>query len=290
MNAPKTAQVFDPTPCTLGEGAFWHPERGQFFWFDILGKRLYTRTDADPGSGARHWQFDECVSAAGWIDRDTLLIASQTGLWRFAIDTGARILVAPLEATNRATRSNDGRADPWGGFWIGTMGFNAEPGAGAIYRYFRGELRKLVPDVTISNAICFAPDRSCAFFTDTKKGQIMRWPLDAQTGWPMGDATVFLDLSGQDFGADGAVIDAGGTLWNAQWGAGRVAAYAPDGRLVTTVTVPTPQASCPAFGGADLSTLYVTTAADGLPGDPLAGQTFSIATAHRGQAEHRVIL
>ena len=118
----------------------------------------------------------------------------------------------------------------------------------------------------------------------------MRWPLDARTGWPVGDAAVFLDLSAQDFGADGAVIDAAGNLWNAQWGAGRVACYDPTGAYVTEVRVPTPQASCPAFGGPDLSTLFITTAADGLPDDPLAGQTFATPTAHRGQAEHQVIL
>lgn len=279
-------QVLNDTNCMLGEGPLWHPEREALFWFDIVGKRLYCHEDG----ASRHWQFDEYVSAAGWVDRDTLLMASATGLWRFDILSGERRLVMPLEAENPVTRSNDGRADPWGGFWIGTMGVNAEPGAGAIYRYYRGELRQLVPDVTISNAICFAPDRSCAYYTDTRDGRIMRQPLHAETGWPEGEAEVFVDVRGEDFGADGAVVDAEGCLWNAQWGASRVARYGVDGALMSVWPVPTPHASCPAFGGPDLTRLFVTTAAEGTEGDADAGKTYVMETGVTGQREHRVVI
>jgi sugar lactone lactonase YvrE len=277
--------IFSDTVCTLGEGPLWHPERKQLFWFDILSKKLLTRD----GDGERSWHFDDCVSAAGWVDRDTLLMASENGLYRFDIPSGQRELVAPLEADNPVTRSNDGRADPWGGFWIGTMGFNIEPGAGAIYRYYRGELKQLVDKVTISNAICFAPDRTCAYYTDTADGRIMRQPLDQSDGWPVGGAEVFLDLSGEGFGPDGAVVDAEGCLWNAQWGAARVARYAPSGELLSTLSVPPSQATCPAFGGPDLTTLFVTSAAENSK-DAQAGQTFCFATDVTGQREHQVIL
>ncbi|MDA5094751.1 SMP-30/gluconolactonase/LRE family protein [Aliiroseovarius sp. KMU-50] len=280
-----TAEVFSQTICTLGEGAFWHPERAQFFWFDILGKRLLTRV----GDEEQSWQFDDCVSAAGWVDHDTLIIASANALWRFNITSGAREKLVDLEADNPVTRSNDGRADPQGGFWIGTMGYNAEPGAGSIYRYYCGELRKLYDKITIANAICFAPDGRLAYFTDTKDGRVMCQALDGQ-GWPIGDPETYLDLRDQKFGADGAVVDAAGHFWNAQWGAGRVACYDPTGALIETHAVPTPQASCPCFGGAELTTLYVTTAADGLADDTMAGKTFAIQTNTKGQPEHRVIL
>mgnify|MGYP005846874811 CR=1 FL=1 len=279
-----SVSVFSDIRCALGEGPMWHPERAELFWFDILGKRLHAKGAGD----ARHWQFDEHVSAAGRIDRDTLLIASESGLYRFDIGTGARSLVVALEADRVETRSNDGRADPWGGFWIGTMGKNAEPNAGAIYRFYQGELRALVTEVTISNSICFAPDRSAAFYADTRIGRIMRQPLAAGDGWPAGAAQVFLDLglSGA-LGIDGSVMDSEGCLWNAQWGAARVARYAPDGRLLETVNLPTPQTSCPAFGGADLKTLYITTAADGVDGDG-AGMTYSTRIAVAGLADPEV--
>ncbi|MEZ5721276.1 MAG: SMP-30/gluconolactonase/LRE family protein [Paracoccaceae bacterium] len=128
------AQVFDDRGCILGEGALWHPEREQLFWFDILEGKLLSRSGGKP----HEWRFEEMVSAAGWVDRSRLLIASETSLFLFDLDTGAAQEVVPLEADNMETRSNDGRADPFGGFWIGTMGRDAAPQAGAIYRWFDG--------------------------------------------------------------------------------------------------------------------------------------------------------
>ncbi len=272
--------IFDDTQCQLGEGPLWHPERQQLFWFDILGHRLHTK--------GRHWQFDTYVSAAGWVDRDTLLVASARALHRFDIDTGAHTEICPLEADNPVTRSNDGRADPQGGFWIGTMGIAAEDGAGAIYRYYKGELRQLFAAVTISNAICFAPDGKAAYFTDTPTQQIMRVALDAD-GWPDGDPVLHIDLTGTDFRPDGAVVDAAGNLWNAQWGTSRVAGYRPDGRFIAAHSFAAKQTSCPAFGGPHLQTLYCTSAAVGLTGDD-DGKTFSTPTTTAGQKENRVIV
>ncbi len=285
------SRVFDDRPCALGEGPLWHPERNQLFWFDILNKRLMTRQDDQPHS----WQFDEHVSAAGWVDHDTLLIASETALWRFDLIHGKKDRLVLLEADNPVTRSNDGRADPWGGFWIGTMCKQAEPGAGAIYRYWRGTLRQIVADITISNAICFAPDRSTAYFCDTVTGQVRRWALNADTGWPEGDSVVFLDLRAEGLNPDGAVVDAAGNIWIAQWGAARVAAYGPDGRFLHAVEFDAAHTSCPAFGGDALTTLFCTTARQGLDTatvekHPTNGMTFAANNAGRGQPEHRVIL
>ncbi|MBL4805780.1 MAG: SMP-30/gluconolactonase/LRE family protein, partial [Rhodobacteraceae bacterium] len=165
-----TVEIFDDRICQLGEGPLWHPTRKQFFWFDILGKRLMTQINGEP----HHWQFDEHVSAAGWVDDDTLLIASETSLFKFNLETAESEFVVPLEVDNPATRSNDGRADPWGGFWIGTMGLEGEADAGAIYRYYQGEIRKIITPITISNSICFAPDQDVAYFADTKDKQIMK--------------------------------------------------------------------------------------------------------------------
>jgi len=281
-----SAVVYDDTICLLGEGPLWHPGRNELFWFDILGKRLHSK--------GRHWNFDEYVSAAGWVDDDTLLIASQTALSRFTISTGASEGVVPLEADNPVTRSNDGRADPQGGFWIGTMGIGAEDGAGAIWRFYRGELRKVVPAVTISNAICFAPDGKTAYFTDTPTQQIMKITLDAD-GWPDGAAQVHIDLTDTDHKADGAVVDRDGTLWTAQWGSARVAGYDTKGTFIRAIDLPAVQTTCPAFGGPDFGTLYVTSAATGL-GDadfdalPANGRTMQVPSGTIGQAEHRVIL
>lgn len=285
-----TGAVFDATPCSLGEGPLWHPERGQLFWFDILKFRLHCREAGQ----TRTWQFDEHVSAAGWVDRDTLLVASETRLFRFDLETGAEETVVPLEADTPETRSNDGRADPWGGFWIGTMGKASELGQGAIYRYFKGNLETLFPEITISNAICFSPDRRHAYFSDTPTGIVKRQALDSE-GWPDGPAEDWLDLTGEGWRPDGAVVDAEGNFWNAQWGGHRVACYDPEGQFLRAVTFPAAHTSCPAFGGDDLTTLFCTSARAGLSAEALAevpeqGMTFAAKGVAKGQAEHRVIL
>jgi len=279
-----TVELFDARQCALGEGPLWHPERGQFFWFDILGKRLLSQ-DA---SGPLEWAFQSHVSAAGWINFDDLLIASENALFRFNIVSGESERIVSLEDHNPVTRSNDGRADPWGGFWIGTMGKSAEPKAGAIYRFFNGAVTQLFADITIPNSICFAPDRSCAYFTDTPTRNIMRQDLNGD-GWPDGVPTLFVDLNNEGLNPDGSVVDEQGCLWNAQWGASRVARYSPDGKFMSAIAFPARQITCPAFGGADRTTLYVTSAADRLTGG-FEGQTFGYKQAATGQCEHQIKL
>jgi sugar lactone lactonase YvrE len=279
--------IFDARPCTLGEGPLWHPVRKQLFWFDIIGRRLLTRTD----EGTQEWQFGEHVSAAGWTSRDRLLIASETRLFQFDLETGAKNSVCALEADDPKTRSNDGRADPQGGFWIGTMGKDPQPGQGAIYRYFRGELRRLFPKITIPNAIAFAPDGRTATFADSPTRQVWRVALDAD-GWPVGQPQPYLTLPIDGPEPDGAVFDAEGRLWLAEWGGFRVSCFAPDGSRITEIAFPAPHTSCPAFGG---TTLYCTSALQGMDAaaraaNPESGQTFAATNVAQGIPEHQVNL
>lgn len=279
--------IFDDRRCELGEGPLWHPLRNQLFWFDILGQRLLTQDK----TGSRHWEFPQMVSAAGWVSRDDLLIASETSLFRFNLENGTSEPLVTLEADNPQTRSNDGRADPQGGFWIGTMGKKAEQGAGAIYRYYRGQVRKLFPAISIPNSMCFTPDGRTAQFADSPTRRVMRVSLDAQ-GWPVGEPQVFLRLPPDGPEPDGAVIDAQGVTWLAEWGAARVAAYAPDGSFLRSVAFDAPHTSCPAFGG---TTLYCTSALQGMDAaartaHPDAGKTFMAEKVAEGQLEHQVIL
>lgn len=279
-----TSTVFSDTQCVLGEGIFWHPLRQSVFWFDILSHRLYERS----GETQSLWQFDRAVSAAGWVDETRLLIASERDLFVFDLEAKAETHLVDLERDNAVTRSNDGRADPQGGFWIGTMGYNLEPEAGAIYRWYKGELRLLFDRLTIPNAICFAPDGACAYFTDTPTKIICRVALDAE-GWPIGEPVAWLDLTQEGLNPDGAVVDTAGNLWNAQWGASRVACYDSSGEFVEAVAFPAGQISCPAFGGAAMDQLFATSAAEGVS-DPMAGQVFCASTRSTGQVEYQIQL
>ena len=281
-----SARVHDEAVCLLGEGPLWHPERGELLWFDILGRMFHTPQC--------RFRLPELASAAGWIDRDTVLIAQRGALLRFDLTTGASERVAGLDEGNALVRSNDGRADPWGGFWIGTMGLGAEKGAGAIWRYWRGEVRRLVPNVTIPNAICFSPS-GYACWTDTEEQVVWRQPLSEVDGFPQSEAEPHLDFRGTDRHPDGAVMDAEGNIWIAFWGAGLVEGFGSDGRSLGRFEVPASQSTCPAWGGEGFSTLYVTSAAAGLPqaelaATPESGRTFAVETGITGLPEPKVVL
>ena len=285
-------EPFDQRICALGEGPLWHPLRQELFWFDITGRRLLSH---HPESGARHdLALPQMCSAAAWIDRDRLLVASDSALLVLDLRHGALTPLVDLEADNPVTRSNDGRCDPWGGFWIGTMGKSAEHGVGALYRFHQGELRRLAAGLSIPNAICFAPDRSRAYFADTAAGLLYRFRLDDH-GWPVKAPGVLVDFSRLGLAPDGAVTDAEGTLWVALWGEGAVIRVSPDGTLGDRVTLPAPHSTCPAFGGPDLTTLYVTSATQGLTdaaraAHPLSGATFALPQAGQGRAEPAFLL
>ena len=277
---------FDNRSCFLGEGALWHPLRQQFFWFDVLEGRLLSR-DA---SGALEWRLGRIASAAGWVDENRLLIATETGLTVLDLTSGAQTPLVAIEAESPATRCNDGRADRQGGFWLGTMGKAAEPRAGTIWRWHRGSLRPLVEGVTIPNAICFAADGRTAFYTDTPTAQVWRQPLDPD-GWPEGERSLYLDLAPQGLHPDGAVIDSSGAFCVACWGAGAVLRFDPQGRLLGRIPVGGRHSSCPALGGPDLDQLLVTTAREGIADpDPAQGQTWLVPAPVPGLPEPRVLL
>jgi sugar lactone lactonase YvrE len=279
--------IHDHRLCDLGEGPLWHPLRQQLFWFDILNRKLLSQDETGPCE----WIFPHMVSAAGWIDSERLLIAGETGLSVLNLTDGTLTPHRAVEQDRAETRSNDGRADPLGGFWFGTMGKEAQTGAGAIYRYYQGDLRKIFAGLDIPNAICFPPQGDFAHFADTNSSKVMKVHLDA-FGWPDAAPEVFLDLTAEGLNPDGAVIDAEGVMWLAQWGAGRVAAYDAQGKFLRAVAVGGLHSSCPAFAG---DTLYCTTAREGLsPADlatfPDSGKVFRAEGVALGQTEHQVIL
>lgn len=287
MNTP--AELFCSCQCQLGEGPFRYADR--LFWFDILQGELHSCDE----QGDRHKivQLNEMFSAGAVLENNALLLASESALWQFQTDTHELVKIHDLEADNKLTRSNDGRADRQGGFWISTMGKQAEKQAGSIYRFYRGELVALKTRVSIPNAICFAPAGDAAYFTDSRQGLIYRWTLDQQ-GWPVGDPEVWLDLSDQPVDPDGAVIDSEGYLWNAQWGGWQVVRYSPRGEVDRVVRLPVSRPTCPAFSSSG-DRLLITSARTGLSAgelsrEPLAGSVFMLNLDVPGIADTRVLL
>lgn len=271
--------------CTLGEGPLWANDR--LWWCDITPMKLMScRAD---GSDFRTVQFSEMISAIARLADGRLLIASESALFRYDPATGTRENVIALEAEDLGNRSNDGRADRQGGLWIGTMAKSEAPGHASFYRYAHGTLRTLWTQRHIPNAQCFSPDGKIAYLADTTTHQIMRWELDAQ-GWPQGQMQVFADFTADKLYPDGAVTDAEGGVWCAFYGDSSVRRIDPDGNQTDLVRMPASQVTCPAFGGDDFRTLFVTSArqnmtAAQLLAEPQAGDIFAFRTTIPGLPE-----
>ncbi|HWK65766.1 MAG TPA: SMP-30/gluconolactonase/LRE family protein [Rhizobiaceae bacterium] len=293
MAGAESVSVFCDIACQLGEGPSYDPATDTLFWFDILGRKLLEKKCA--GGATIVHDLPEMASAIAAIDGDRQLVVTESGLYVRDRKSGKLTLHTALEADNPATRSNDSRTHPSGAFWIGTMARDAEPGAGAIYWFRKGELRRIVTDVTVPNAICFSPDGRTAYFTGTVENVLFRVDCDPATGLPQGEPKIFVDCRGRPGVLDGAVVDAEGVVWNARWGGGSLDAYAPDGTLVRSVAIPAGQCSCPAFVGPGAGKIVVTSAWADLDeamraADPQAGRTFLLDLSVKGRFEPPVLL
>lgn len=263
----------------LGEGPTYDRTTDTIYWFDIVGKKLHALNVSTKKTTTT--ELPLMASALSINDNNDQLVFMENGLYHRNMSNHRFTQVIAIEAENTVTRSNDARVHPSGAFWLGTMGKSAETDAGAIYHYFKGEITTLYKNITIPNAICFAPDGSKAYFADTVKAQLMVVACDPKTGLPIAEPQIFYDHSGGIGGLDGAVMDAHGRLINARWGASAVDVYAPDGTRIHSIDVPVTQPSCPAFFGKDLNRLAVTSAWQGMDDAartkaPLAGQLIEV--------------
>lgn len=285
-----TAELFIDSRCTLGEGPIWHHQRQRLFWFDIVNATLFEADTA--GNIVKRFTFAEPASAAGIIDRDTVAVATCGAMVRLDLNTGQTSELAPFEADKPGNRPNDGRVDPTGGFWIGTMGRtgNAEKAPGSVYQFKAGRMTTILRDIRIPNSICFSPDGRTAYFTDA--GEVIRKvAIDAVTGLPAGEWTDFTGCPEGLGHADGSVVDSEGYLWSARWGGSAVIRFSPGGEVDRVVRLPVSRVSCPAFGGEDLRTLYLTTARQGLSAEelerePHAGSVFALRVDVPGLPEN----
>ncbi len=287
-----TGRILCDTNCQLGEGPTYDPATDTAFWFDIRGQKLHALHLATMAKTVHDLPFLGSVLAV--IDAERQLVVSDQGLFIRATADGKLTPFAKLE-DKAQNRSNDGRVHPSGALWASTMGRRAEKHSGAIYHVAGETVTKLYSDITIPNGICFSPDGSIGYFTDTDINHLMRVALDPKTGLPTGEPQILSDESGTPGGVDGSVCDADGLIWNARWGSNAVEVYKPDGTKIARYLVPASQSSCPAFIGAKADRLLVTSAwqdmdAAGRLADPHAGQTFELGIAVKGRFEPKFLL
>ncbi|TDM05627.1 MAG: gluconolactonase [Ideonella sp. MAG2] len=281
-----TTTLFEPTPIEapaslLGESPFWHPDEAALYWCDIPGKRL---NRYHPASGAHaFWAFDcEPACCAPLLGGD-LMLGMRDGLWRFNTATGERRLLAAAPYDTACERFNDGKADPQGRFWVGTIYEPRDPAMAHLYCWDGERLTQVAGGVTVSNGLAWSPDGGTLYWSDTKSHRVRAFAMDVRDGRLSQErefASFALKQPGQDLSTyggrpDGAAVDVEGCYWTAMFEGQRLLRLAPSGEVLREVPLPVRCATMPAFGGHDLRTLYVTTAQEGRPQSELAQQPWA---------------
>ncbi len=265
-------------PSLLGESPMWHPREQALYWCDIPGHRL---NRFDPRSGARkHWNFETDVACCAAALDGSLWLGMRDGLWRFDTATGERERLAAPPYDPAKERFNDGKCDPQGRFWVGTIYEPRDPALASLYCYAGGKLERQAAGITVSNGLGWSPDGATMYWSDTKAHTVYAFDVEPGTG-VLSRRRVFAsfpvkqpdqDLAQYGGRPDGAAVDSEGCYWVAMFEGRRVLRLSPQGEVLRVVGLPVQCATMPCFGGADLKTLYITTAREKRPAAELGEQ------------------
>ncbi|MFQ5971471.1 MAG: SMP-30/gluconolactonase/LRE family protein [Alphaproteobacteria bacterium] len=274
---------------TLGEGVTWSPEQRTLFWVDIEKSELW---QLDPATGeTRTRNMPERACAFALRQNSGLVVAFESGFAFYDLDSGEVERLHEFEPDLPTTRMNDGRCDRQGRFINGGMDESGNGEAiSAVYRLDSDRsVHKLISGVACANSICFSPDGRTMYFADTPRGVIRAYDYDT-AGGSVSNRRTLCTFDDQPGLPDGSTVDAEGFVWNAQWNGHRVVRYAPNGAVDRVIEVPVMNPTCVAFGGADLETLYVTTARfqmtpEQTAAEPLSGALFAVRPGVGGLPE-----
>ncbi|MFJ4323901.1 SMP-30/gluconolactonase/LRE family protein [Streptomyces tricolor] len=262
---------------TLGEGPTWDPATGRLIWLDILGMRLHTY---DPASGRRTVRTTpQHIGAAKPRAGGGLVLNLRDGVGLLDPDGTFRWLHHEPVPGRRA---NDAAVAPDGSLWAGTMRYDEAPGGGTLSRLTGdGTVRTVLPDVAVSNGTGWSPDGRLMYYIDSPTRRVDVFDHDADGR--VGNRRPLVEIEEGAGFPDGLTVDTEGCVWVALWDGGAVRRYTPSGDLDRVVTLPTPRTTACAFGGPDLTDLYITTARTGLSSPhPLAGSLLVVPGAGQG--------
>jgi sugar lactone lactonase YvrE len=258
-----TATLMLAAHAELGESPVWDDRVGGLYWVDTPRHHVH-RFDPDSGRD-RTVEFDQAIGAVALRARGGLVAAVQDGFAFLDIETGRMSRIAPVEADNPMIRMNDGKCDSRGRFWAGTMATDFREGAGALYRLDPdGTMAMIFDRVTVSNGIDWSRDNRKMYYVDSYAGGIDVFDFDVDCG-TVANRHRLVDIENDSASpcgltvGDGLTVDADGQIWIAIYGAGEVRRYDTRGRLTAVVEVSVPGVTSVAFGGGDLTDLYITT-------------------------------
>ncbi len=270
-------------PDELGESPFWHPQERLLYWVDIAARQIRR---ADPVIGrVQSWAVPTEPGCIAPVRGGGLVVALRDGIYRASSWGGPLMPVVHLNHDSKTIRLNDGKADPVGRFWVGTI---YEPRDARKAELYSVDLRdaggeplvqlKAINAVT-ANGLAWSPDASTLYWADTPNHVIHAWDWEPE-GNAMSHHRLFQQFPGKPAGwrpgqpgyggrPDGAAVDVQGNYWCAMFEGGRLLKFAPQGQLLAEIAVPVRCPTMPCFGGDDLRTLYLTSARVNRPAEEL---------------------
>jgi sugar lactone lactonase YvrE len=244
----------------LAECPVWDSTHKLLYWVDIYNHRVNQFNSVTEQN--IFFDVGDVVGSVALAGANRLIIALRHGLAFLDTQSGEVTPIIQVEADMPDNRLNDGKCDPQGRFWFGSMC----PGKtqGSLYRYDPdGSLHLMETGLTISNGLGWSPDQKTFYLADSDQQRIYAYNFDAQTG-NLSDRRIFLDLTSESFYPDGLTVDSEGHIWVAMWDGWCVIRFNPQGEEIGRIPLPVQRPSCCTFGGEDLQTLYITTASVGL--------------------------
>jgi sugar lactone lactonase YvrE len=271
----------------VGESPLWHVESARLYWVDIQSKKVHR---FDPLSGKNEsFTLPDIVTCLAFRRQGGLILTLRKNFAFFDPDSGALEILGAVESDLPQNRFNDGRCDPQGRFWAGTMGDKDwKAPVGNLYRLDKdGKIKCAKTHVCCSNGTAWSPDGKTMYHTETFRYTIFAYDFEPLTGEiSRRRAFAEMDPKGKAF-PDGLTVDAEGGVWSNHVGAGRIVRYLPDGKIDRIIEMPVPRATGCAFGGPNLDTLYITSARETMtPAElelyPLSGSLFAYSGGIRG--------
>ena len=265
-----------PAGAALGEGVLWSARDDAVYWVDILGNCIHRLSLA---TGARTtWNTPENI---GWIierrEMPGFIVGLKSGFAECTLEPLTFRSLGPLEPDLPDNRMNDATADPTGRIWAGTMdkASSAASSSGSLYRLdLDGVSTRVDTGYTVTNGPAISPDGAILYHTDTLRGSVYRFEISPEG--TLRNKQLHIQFEEAWGAPDGMTVDAGGGLWIAHWGGGRVSRFSPQGVLERHIAIPTPNVTKCCFAGANLDRMFVTTAAVDTGNDPLAGSLFEV--------------
>lgn len=259
------------TPMQLGECPVWHPEESSLYWIDIPGKAVHCFSLTN--SQHRSWAVPSEPGCLARSSAGKMIVAMRNGIALLDTANGALIPIADAPYDPALMRFNDGRCDAAGRLWVGSLYEPRDKAGASLFCVERGVIRNAGNPVTVSNGVAFSPDRHTLYHADTTAHRITAYDFDLGSG-QIGNGRLFKQFStdkSHNYGGrpDGAAVDSEGAYWCAMYEGGRLLRLAPSGEILREIALPVRCPTMIAFGGADLKTLFITTARHNRPEDEL---------------------